>query len=169
MQQQKPPGDQAKLDPAPLTEYVPTPDGGFELYKAAGKLKGRKAVITGGDSGIGRATATLFSMEGADVYIAYLPEEKKDAQETKKLVEKYGQSCHLHPTDLRDKNNCKDVIKSAVEKLGAINILFNNHAYQMVQKDITTLPEEQWEDTFATNVHRKTLHLYPYKNTIAIN
>ncbi|WPH00687.1 Hypothetical protein R9X50_00351700 [Acrodontium crateriforme] len=153
IQHQTPPGTQETLDPAPLTESIPTPDGGSQLYKPANKLQGRKALITGGDSGIGRATATLFAMEGADVYIVYLPDEESDAQETKQLVEKYNQRCSLHATDLRDKMNCHDVVEEALKALGEINILFNNHAYQMVQKDISVLSEEQWEKTFVTNVH----------------
>ncbi|KAK4549946.1 hypothetical protein LTR36_005247 [Oleoguttula mirabilis] len=153
VQQQEPPGLQKELDPQPSTEYVPTPDGGYKLYQAAGKLKDRKAVITGGDSGIGRATATLFAMEGADVLIAYLPQEEEDAQETVKLVEKYGRKCYTFAADLKDKNNCKKLVEEAMSKLGAINILFNNHAYQMMTTDIHDLSEEQWDLTFATNIH----------------
>lgn len=148
------PGSQQVLDPAPAVDHVPTGDGGSKLYQAANKLKGKKALITGGDSGIGRATAVLFAMEGADSFIAYLPEEEKDAQETKSYVEKYGQKCHLYPTNLKDMNNCKKVVEEAVKAMGTINILFNNHAYQMVQEDIFQLPEEQWLHTFDTNIHR---------------
>ena len=126
------------------------------MYKAAGKLKGKKAVITGGDSGIGRATAILFAMEGADSFIAYLPDEEKDAQQTKKDVEKHGQKCHLYPTDLKKKENCKKIVDEAMEKMGAINILFNNHAYQMMVENILDLTEEQWEFTFDTNIHRRS-------------
>ncbi|KAK4610700.1 hypothetical protein CLAFUW4_13701 [Fulvia fulva] len=153
VQHQKVPGLQSDMTPAPSTEYVPTPEGGYKLYQAAGKLKDKKALITGGDSGIGRATAVLFAMEGADSFIAYLPEEEKDAQETKKLVEKYGRKCYLHATDLKDKKNCKKVQEEALEKMGAINILFNNHAYQMMTNNIHDLTEEQWEHTFNTNIH----------------
>ena len=163
VQQQAWPGIQGKLDPEPSTEHVPTPDGGYQLYKAAGKLKDRKAVITGGDSGIGKATAVLFAMEGADSMISYLPEEEEDAQHTKKLVEKYGRKCYLCPGDLTDKENCKKLIAEAIEKLGAINILFNNHAYQMMTDSILELPDEQWEHTFNTNIHGTlyTSHAHP--------
>ena len=161
VQQQAWPGIQGKLDPQPSTEHVPTPDGGYQLYQAAGKLKGRKAVITGGDSGIGKATAVLFAMEGADVMIAYLPEEEEDAQHTKKLVEKYGRKCFLYAGDLTKKENCKKLIDEAIENLGAINILFNNHAYQMMTDDILDIPDEQWEHTFATNIHG-TPCTYPF-------
>lgn len=139
--------------PEPLFDRIPTGDGGSKLYQAAGKLKDKKAIITGGDSGIGRATAILFAMEGADLLIAYLPEEEDDAQETKRRVEAHGRTCHLVPTDLTSKDNCKKVIDAAVDKLGGIDILFNNHAYQMMVKDIKDLPEDQWLHTFNTNIH----------------
>lgn len=149
------PGWQSKMGPSPMTEYVPTPDGGHKLYQAAGKLKDRKALITGGDSGIGRATAVLFAMEGADSTIAFLPQEQDDAEETKKLVEKYGRQCHLFPTDLRESSNCKKAVEEAMSKMGAINILFNNHAFQYVRETILDIPEDQWLKTFDTNIHRE--------------
>lgn len=155
VQHQKFPGTQEDLDPAPATEYVPNPDGGYKLYQAAGKLKDKKALITGGDSGIGRATAVLFAMEGADSFIAYLPEEQKDAEATKEQVEKYGRKCHLHATNLKGMDNCKKVVDEALKQMGAINILFNNHAYQMMTKDISEVSEEQWLHTFDTNIHRE--------------
>ena len=125
----------------PQTEYIPTPDQGLQLYKAAGKLKGRKAIITGGDSGIGRATAVLFAMEGADSLIVYLEEEESDAQETKRLVEKYGQTCHLFPTDLKDRANCRAVVDTALAQMGSIDILFNNAAFQQMVEQIADLSE----------------------------
>lgn len=143
------------MDKSPSVAHVPTPDGGYQLYKAAGKLQGRKALITGGDSGIGRSTSVLFAMEGADVFIVYLPEEEKDAQDTKKMVEENGQKCFLHPTDLRKRENCKAAVDDAIKQMGTVNILFNNHAYQMMTKSILDLPEDQWVDTFNTNIHRK--------------
>ena len=111
------------------------------LYKAAGKLEGKKALITGGDSGIGRSIAILFAMEGADSFIAYLPEEEKDAQFTKARVEHYGRKCFLMATDLKDKVNCKKVVDKAIADMGNINILVNNHAYQMMVNDIADLSE----------------------------
>lgn len=120
---------------------LPTDDGGYQLYKAAGKLQGKRAVITGGDSGIGRAIAVLYAMEGASSLIVYLEAEEKDAQETKQLVEKYGAKCFLFPTDLRNKENCKAVINKAVEQLGGIDILVNNAAFQNMLPDIKDLSE----------------------------
>ena len=139
-----------------MTHHVPKEDGGYQIYKAAGKLKGKKALITGGDSGIGQATAVLFAMEGADCFIAYLPHEEKDAQQTKSYVEEQGQKCYLYPTNLKEKENCKKVVEEALSKMGTINILFNNAAYQMNQDSIFDISEEQWEHTFDTNIHRKS-------------
>lgn len=132
---------------------IPTDEGGYQLYKAAGKLQGKRAVITGGDSGIGRAIAVLYAMEGASSLIVYLESEEKDAQETKQHVEKYGSNCFLFPTDLRKKENCKAVIDKAVEQLGGIDILVNNAAFQNMLPDIKDLSEEQWLNTFDTNIH----------------
>ncbi|EMR66284.1 putative short-chain dehydrogenase reductase sdr protein [Eutypa lata UCREL1] len=147
------PGKEHKLPEQALYDALPTSDGKSQKYKAAGKLQGKKALITGGDSGIGRATAILFAMEGADVFIVYLPDEDKDAKETKKMVESNGQKCHLFATDLTDRSNNKKVIDEALKAMGAINILFNNAAYQMVTDDILELSEEQWIHTFNTNIH----------------
>ncbi|OLN94340.1 putative oxidoreductase C4H3.08 [Colletotrichum chlorophyti] len=148
------PGKEGDMpNPTPQFDRIPTSDGGSKLYQAAGKLEGKKAVITGGDSGIGRATAILFAMEGADSLIAYLPDEEDDAQETKKRVEEYGRTCHLFSTDLTDRGNCQKVIETALEKLGGIDILFNNAAYQMMKESIADLSEEQWIHTFNTNIH----------------
>ena len=127
------------------------------LYKAAGKLEGKKALITGGDSGIGRAIAILFAMEGADSFIAYLPDEEKDAQATKARVEHYGRECHLMATDLKKKENCKKIVDAAIAEMGAINVLVNNHAYQMMVNDIADLTEYacsscHCSDRFLTNL-----------------
>ncbi|OMP83258.1 putative oxidoreductase, partial [Diplodia seriata] len=154
IQDQQPPGLQSELKgPQPQDENIPTEDGGYQIYKAAGKLQGKKALITGGDSGIGRAVAILFAMEGADSFIAYLPQEESDAQETKKKVEKYGAKCYLMATDLTDKKNCKEVADKARETMGAVNVLVNNAAFQMMVNDIQDLPEEQWVHTFNVNIH----------------
>lgn len=127
--------------PQPVNTKIPTEDEGYQTYKAAGKLEGKKAVITGGDSGIGRAVAVLFAMEGCDSTINYLQEEESDAQETKKMVEKYGRKCYLFPADIRTQENCKKLIDTALKEMGGINFLINNAAYQNVVKDITDLSE----------------------------
>lgn len=140
--QQERPGFQYKMpDPKPVSDHLPTDDGGYQLYKAAGKLKNKRAVITGGDSGIGRAVAVLYAMEGASSLIVYLESEEKDAQETKREVENYGGKCFLFATDLRKKENCKAVIDKAVEQLGGIDILVNNAAFQKMLPDIKDLSE----------------------------
>lgn len=129
------------MGPQPTDEKLPTEDGGYADYKAAGKLEGKKAIITGGDSGIGRAIAIMYAMEGADSLIAYLPEEEKDAKTTVEKVEKYGRKCYTIAGDLRDREFCKKVVQEALDKMGGINILVNNAAYQMVKKDISELSE----------------------------
>ncbi|KAK1757525.1 hypothetical protein QBC47DRAFT_376254 [Echria macrotheca] len=151
------PGKESKMpDPTPLFDEIPSVDDSTkpQKYRAAGKLEGKKAIITGGDSGIGRATAILFAMEGADSLIAYLPEEEDDAQETKRRVEAYGRQCHLVAVDLRDRAKCKQVVDEAVRVFGGkIDILFNNAAFQMMVEDIKDLSEDQWIKTFDTNIH----------------
>lgn len=148
------PGKQHEM-PAPANhEQIPSDSGGAQDYRAADKLKNKKAIITGGDSGIGRATAILFAKEGADVLIAYLPEEEKDAQDTKKRVEEIGRKCHTVAVDLTEQANCKKVVDTALEVFGGkIDILFNNAAYQKMVESILDLPEEQWIHTFNTNIH----------------
>ncbi|KAI0117700.1 short chain dehydrogenase [Nemania sp. FL0031] len=147
------PGKEHKMPLEAQYDTLPTDEGGYQKYRAAGKLEGKKALITGGDSGIGRATAVLFAMEGADIFIVYLPDEEKDAQETKKLVESNGGKCHLHATDLTSSDNCKNAVDEALKAMGRINILFNNAAYQMMTDDILDLKEDQWIHTFNTNIH----------------
>lgn len=115
-------------NPKPTRDQLPDAGGNATTYRAADKLKGKRAIITGGDSGIGAATAVLFAREGATSCIAYLPEEEKDAQDTKKQVEALHGACHLIALDLVKKDNCKKVVEFALEKMGGIDILFNNAA-----------------------------------------
>lgn len=147
------PGLQTDLAEDPASTHIPTDDGGYQLYKAAGKLSGKRAIITGGDSGIGRAIALLFAMEGASSLIVYLPEEEKDAQETKRRVQEFGCECHCLAIDLRKKENCRKVIDVALQTLKGIDILVNNAAYQNMLDDISDLDEAQWENSFNTNIH----------------
>lgn len=115
-------------NPKPLREELPERGGEKVAYKAANKLQGKRALITGGDSGIGAATAVLFAKEGAVSTIAYLPEEERDAQDTKKQVEKLGGTCYLIAADLVKRENCQKVVDFAVEKMKGIDIVFNNAA-----------------------------------------
>ncbi|KAJ6161183.1 hypothetical protein N7470_004579 [Penicillium chermesinum] len=154
IEHQKKPGLQDEMsDPKPTSTHLPTEDGGYQTYKAAGKLEGKRAIITGGDSGIGRATAILYAMEGASSLITYLPEEEKDAQITVRRVEELGKKCYTIATDLRRKENCKKVVEKALECLGGIDILVNNAGTQNMIDDIKDLDEEQWISTFESNIH----------------
>jgi NAD(P)-dependent dehydrogenase (short-subunit alcohol dehydrogenase family) len=128
-------------DPKPVSTRIPTEDHGYQTYKAAGKLAGKRAIITGGDSGIGRAVAILFAMEGASSLIVYLPEEEKDAQETKRRVQDTGCDCHCLAVDVRKKENCRKVVDTAVQCMGGIDILVNNAGFQNMIGDISSLDE----------------------------
>lgn len=118
--------------PTPVREELPDADGKRTTYKAANKLQGKRALITGGDSGIGAATAVLFAKEGAILTIVYLPEEEQDAQDTKKQVEALGGTCYLFATDLVEKENCQEAVDFALKKMGGIDILFNNAACKLL-------------------------------------
>jgi NAD(P)-dependent dehydrogenase (short-subunit alcohol dehydrogenase family) len=130
------------------------PDHGEHSYRGSGRLAGRRAVITGGDSGIGRAVAIAFAREGADVLISYLPEEEKDAQETVRLIEEAGRTAVPVPGDLRDPQVCRHIIERAVGELGGVDILVNNAAYQMAQPGgITDITDEQFDRVMKTNLY----------------
>ena len=142
-QQQQPPGLESALDPAPRFEAP--------RYKAAGKLKGQIALITGGDSGIGRAVATLYAREGANVAIVYLPEEQSDAEDTRAIVEAEGRICELIPGDLADPAFCDEVVERTVGAFGRLDILVSNAAQQSSKK-LEDLKDEDLERTFQVNV-----------------
>lgn len=137
--------------PGTVADLDPTPDHG-ESWQGRDRLAGKRALITGADSGIGRAVAAIFAAEGADVAVAYLPEEEDDAQETKKLVEAKGRRAVLLPGDLRTPEANVETAKKAVKELGGLDVLVPNAAYQMTHDDITDFPDDQIERTFATNV-----------------
>lgn len=130
----------------------PRPDHGEDSYRGSGRLAGRKAIITGGDSGIGRAVAIAYAREGADVVIAYL-DENEDAAEVKALVEREGRKAVLIPGDIRDPEHCRTIVRRAVEELGGLDILVNNAAHQATFSDIGDISDEEWQRTFETNIH----------------
>ncbi|PZE87008.1 SDR family oxidoreductase [Curtobacterium sp. MCBD17_032] len=143
-QQQQPPGSEQAM--------TPKPDHGETSYTGSGKLTGKRAVITGGDSGIGKAVAIAYAREGADVLISYLPEEEEDAQETKHWIEEAGRKAVLFPGDVSDPAYCRSVIDTAVSELGGIDVLVNNAAYQMTHETLEEISDEEWDHTLATNL-----------------
>jgi NAD(P)-dependent dehydrogenase (short-subunit alcohol dehydrogenase family) len=144
-EQQEPPGFEA--------EMTPEADHGEQSYRGTGRLKGRRAVITGGDSGIGRAVAIAFAREGADLLISYLPEEEDDARETARWVAQAGRKAVLVPGDITAEAHCEQIIRRAVDELGGIDILVNNAAFQRTHDDITEFSSEEFDRTMRTNVY----------------
>ncbi|MGN7453518.1 SDR family oxidoreductase [Paenibacillus pasadenensis] len=144
-QEQAPPGLETKMDPKP--------DDGSGSYKGSGRLAGRKAVVTGADSGIGRAVAIAYAREGADVVLTYLPEEEADAKEVVQQIEQAGRKAVAIPGDLKDEAFCESLIESAVKELGGIDILANVAGMQQYVEDIADLTTEQFDATFKTNVY----------------
>jgi NAD(P)-dependent dehydrogenase (short-subunit alcohol dehydrogenase family) len=142
--QQEPPGETRQM--------APQPDHGERSYKGSGKLAGRAALITGADSGIGRAVAIAFAREDADVLISYL-EEHEDAKETARWVEQAGRRAVLMAGDVSDPAHCKKLVARAVEEFGHLDILVNNAAYQMTHQSLDDISEEEWDKTFRTNIY----------------
>src|SRR4028118_1344038 len=123
-----------KIDPPGLdSEMDPKPDYGYETYRGSGRLEGKKAIISGGDSGIGRAVALAFAREGADVLISYLEEEEPDALETARVVEEAGRKAVRVPGDVRDEAHCQNIVQKAVDEFGRVDVLIKKDAYQMGQ------------------------------------
>ena len=148
----KPPfPDQKQPIPGKTAAMDPVPDHGEDSYKGSGKLEGKKSLITGADSGIGRAVAIAYAREGADIVVSYLSEHE-DAEETKRLVEEAGRKCLLVPGDISKPQHCRELVQQAVKELGRIDILVNNAAHQDTFEDITEIPDEEWELTMATNI-----------------
>jgi NAD(P)-dependent dehydrogenase (short-subunit alcohol dehydrogenase family) len=149
----KPPyPDQPQEPPGHESEMTPAPDFGEESYKGSGRLKGKAAIITGGDSGIGRAVALAFAREGADVLISYLNEED-DAEKTQSVVEAEGRKCVLVPGDISEESHCKKIVERAVAEFGKIDILINNAAFQRTHDSIQELTSEEFDKTFRTNIY----------------
>ncbi|MER7165376.1 SDR family oxidoreductase [Micromonospora sp. NPDC000207] len=144
--QQSPPGQTGKMPD--------TPDHGEQSYRGSGRLTGKRAVLTGGDSGIGRAVAIAYAREGADVLFTYLPEEEEDARETARLITEAGRTAVPVVGDIRDEGHCQDVVKRAVAELGGVDILVNNAAYQMAQEGgILDIDTEQFDRVLKTNLY----------------
>ncbi|WP_022792520.1 SDR family oxidoreductase [Marinococcus halotolerans] len=139
--QDKQPGIESKMEPLPAH---PTD------YQGTGKLKGKAALITGGDSGIGRSVALLYAKEGANVALSYL-DEHDDAEETKRMVEAEGGRCLLLPGDIKEESHCIDLVKQTAEEFGGLNILVNNAAIQHVHENVEDIPSDEFEDVFRTN------------------
>ncbi len=139
--------------PGSIHEMDPKPDHGEESYQGFGRLKGRKALITGGDSGIGRAVAIAFAREGADVAINYLSSEEQDAKEVIKLIEAEGRKAVALPGDISKEDFCHQLVKDALEQLGGLDILVNNAGRQTAQQSIADITTEQFDNTFKVNVY----------------
>ncbi len=144
-QHQQHPGIEGKLEPRPHYEAP--------HYRGSEKLKDKVALVTGGDSGIGRAVAVLYAREGANVAIVYLPVEQRDAEETRAAIEHEGRRCLLIPGDVTDPDFCREAVNITVQHLGKLDVLVNNAAYQQHQESIADLSEEQWDHTFRTNIY----------------
>ncbi|AWN43678.1 SDR family oxidoreductase [Methylobacterium durans] len=138
--------------PGKTGRMAPEPDHGEESYRGSGKLAGKAALVTGGDSGIGRAVAIAYAREGADVAIAYLPEEQKDAETVGAWIERAGQRALLLPGDLKDSGHARDIVARTAEAFGRLDVLVNNAGFQQPNKDLEAIEDAVFEDHFRTNV-----------------
>lgn len=149
----KPPfSEQQQTMPGQTEAMDPRPDHGEESYRGSGRLQGKRALITGGDSGIGRAVAIAFAREGADILISYLNEDE-DARETAQWVEKAGRKAVLVSGDIQSPEHCRKLVEQTVSDLGGIDILVNNAAHQATFDDIADISDDEWQLTFAVNIH----------------
>jgi NAD(P)-dependent dehydrogenase (short-subunit alcohol dehydrogenase family) len=153
-QNPKPPFD-TPMQPEPglAADMQPQPDHGEDSYKGTGRLQGRKALVTGGDSGIGRAAAIAFAREGADVVITYLPQEQTDADQVMEVLRATGVKTAAIPGDLTDESFCKQLVEQTVQELGGLDILANVAGKQITQESITDISTQQFEQTFTVNVY----------------
>ena len=147
------PPQQHQPEPGLDAELIPQTDRGEQSYRGTGRLEGRKALITGADSGIGAAVAIGFAREGADVALSYLPQEEQDAQHIKTVIEETGRKAVLLPGDLADAAFCRQVVEDAVRELGGLDALVNNAGRQIAIESLEDLPDEQWTNTFEVNIH----------------
>ncbi|MGA7778363.1 MAG: glucose 1-dehydrogenase [Paraburkholderia sp.] len=145
------PQQQQTQTPGQTAELNPKPDHGELTYKGNGRLAGKAAIVTGGDSGIGRAVAIAFAREGADVLIAYLDEDE-DARETARWVEEAGCKAVLLRGDIRSPEHCRDIVVRAIDEFGRLDVLVNNAAYQMSYPSLEAITDEEWDKTFDTNI-----------------
>jgi NAD(P)-dependent dehydrogenase (short-subunit alcohol dehydrogenase family) len=149
----KPPYPAQEQDmPGSEQEMNPKPDHGEKTYQGSGRLKGRKALITGGDSGIGKAVALAYAREGADVLISYL-KEHEDAREIEALIKQEGRKVILAPGDISSEEHCSALVERMLDELGGIDILVNNAAYQMEHESLQDISADEWDYTFKTNIH----------------
>jgi NAD(P)-dependent dehydrogenase (short-subunit alcohol dehydrogenase family) len=146
------PGEPQQPSPGLVAEMKTKPDHGEESYVGKGLLKGKVALITGGDSGIGKAVAIAYAREGADVAISYLAVEQADAEDTRAWVEKAGQRCVLLPGDIRERDHCVALVDRTVADLGGLDILVNNAAAQTMNEDLASIDDDEMQDAFAANV-----------------
>jgi NAD(P)-dependent dehydrogenase (short-subunit alcohol dehydrogenase family) len=144
--------DQQQEIPGTTDAMDPRPDHGEDSYRGSGRLTGKRVIITGGDSGIGRAVAIAFAREGADILISYLCEEE-DALDTAQWIEKAGRRAVLLAGDISDPAHCREIVAKAVEAFGGLDILVNNAAHQMTFEALADIPDEEWQKTFAVNIH----------------
>ena len=144
---------QEQQQPGLTGPMEPQPDHGEQTYRGTGLLEGKRALITGGDSGIGRAVAIAFAREGADVAIGYLPEEQVDAEETAAWIEKAGRRSLLMPGDLTDEAHCQQLVDDTVEELGGLDVLVLNAAYQESRNGLENLPTDEFDRVFRTNLY----------------
>jgi NAD(P)-dependent dehydrogenase (short-subunit alcohol dehydrogenase family) len=145
--------EQTQEHPGLDEEMRPEPDHGEDSYRGTGRLEGKKAIITGGDSGIGRAVALAFAREGADVLISYLEEEEPDGAQTARIVENEGKKAVKVPGDISEEETCLRIVKRAVEEFGGVDILVNNAAHQLTFDGIESIPTDQLDRTFKTNIY----------------
>ncbi|WP_062950202.1 SDR family oxidoreductase [Brachybacterium sp. sponge] len=147
------PPKQDQPEPGLDAELIPGTDRGEESYRGTGRLEGRRALITGADSGIGAAVAIAFAREGADVALNYLPQEERDAQRIAEVIRETGRTAVLLPGDLADPEFCPRLVEDAVEGLGGLDALVNNAGRQIAVESLEEIDDQQWEDTYAVNIH----------------